>query len=120
MPRPKKCRKICAVPENIGFCPIDGKDEGAVSMTFDEYETIRLIDYLGYNQETCSVQMGVARTTVQAVYIEARKKLAIALIEGKTLTVEGGNYMVCPHGEECPVRQGCQHESCSFCDKNRK
>jgi len=117
MPRPKKCRKICALPENIGFCPVDGNEEGAVSITVDEYETIRLIDYLGYNQESCAAQMGVARTTVQAVYNEARKKIATALVEGKSLNVEGGDYIVCPQGEACSVRQGCQHESCSYCKK---
>ena len=46
----------------------------AVEMTLDEYETIRLIDLLDYTQEECAVQMGVARTTVQSVYNEARKK----------------------------------------------
>lgn len=117
MPRPKKCRKICAMPKNTGFCPVDGNDAGSVSITIDEYETIRLIDYLGYNQETCAQQMGVARTTVQAVYNEARKKVAIALIDGKTLMIEGGDYVLCPQGEACSVKQGCQHEECSFCKK---
>lgn len=113
MPRPKKCRKICAIPKRCGFGPLDSAaDDGKVEMTFDEYETIRLIDYLGYNQETCAKQMGVARTTVQAVYNEARKKLAQVLIDGKLLNIKGGNYVVCPRAESCSGKKGCQHESC--------
>lgn len=81
-------------------------------MTIDEYETIRLIDGLDYTQEMCAQQMGVARTTVQAVYNEARKKLAQMLIEGRPLTIAGGNYAVCPNTEGCHNRKGCHREGC--------
>ena len=39
--------------------------------------------------------MNVARTTVQRIYNDARKKLAQALIEGKPLRIEGGDYKIC-------------------------
>lgn len=120
MPRPKKCRKICGIPESCRFGPVSqeegpgagagelsGKD--AVEMTLDEYETIRLIDLLDYTQEECAVQMGVARTTVQSVYNEARKKLALVLTEGKYLSIKGGNYVVCSRSGSCPGRKKCCH-----------
>ena len=126
MPRPKKCRKICAMPKSSGFGPL-GSDKNIsagcgckedennmIEMTLDEYETIRLIDLLGYTQETCAQQMGVARSTVQAVYNEARKKLAQVLIEGKFLDIKGGNYIVCPRAEHCKNKRGCQYENCSY------
>lgn len=82
-------------------------------MTVDEYETIRLIDRLGYTQEECSQQMGVARTTVQAVYNSARSKLAEVLVDGKELIIEGGNYTICPKGSGCCKKGGCKDENCS-------
>jgi len=61
----------------------------------DEYETIRLIDLEELTQEQCAGQMNVARTTVQGIYNQARKKLAEALINGRRLKIEGGDYKIC-------------------------
>lgn len=118
MPRPIKYRKICGMPQRCKFGPLDGDDSNeTVIMTLDEYETIRLIDSLGYNQEKCSDQMGVARTTVQAVYNSARKKLAQVLIDGKPLLIQGGNYAVCPNSGKCCRKKGCYDENCSYLRK---
>ena len=76
-------------------------------MTVDEYETIRLIDLEGMNQEDCASQMKVARTTVQGIYNEARRKLAQVLVEGYMLFIEGGNYHLCDGDESC-----CKSGSC--------
>jgi len=97
MPRPRKWRKVCCLPENARFGPLGGMQDGGetVTMTVDEYETIRLIDLTGYTQETCAEQMNVARTTVQGIYDGARKKLADVLVNGKMLLIEGGDYVLC-------------------------
>ncbi len=76
MPRPRKCRRVCAMPKSSHFGPLNGSCCGEVVMTVDEYETLRLIDLAGYTQEECAAQMGVARTTVQGVYNDARRKVA--------------------------------------------
>ena len=82
MPRPKKCRRICALPRCSSFGPLEGAADGRVEMAVEEYEAIRLIDLLGCTQEECAAQMGVARSTVQQVYDTARRRLAQALVEG--------------------------------------
>lgn len=69
----------------------------------EEYEALRLMDYLGLNQEGAAAQMGVARTTVQRIYAQARRKLAVFLVEGRPLQIGGGSYALCPQ-ESC---RGC-------------
>ena len=39
-------------------------------------------------------EMGVARTTVQAMYIAARRKLADCIVNGKMLRIEGGDVQI--------------------------
>ena len=97
MPRPMKWRKVCCLPESNRFGPLDLNvdEKNHVIMTVDEYETIRLIDLEGFTQEECAKQMNVARTTVQGIYIGARKKLAESLVNGKVLLIEGGEYRLC-------------------------
>lgn len=104
MPRPRKWRRICSLPETNRFGPLNGAQEGIVIMQVDEYETIRLIDYEGLKQEECAANMAVARTTVQAIYESARKKIADALVNSKAIIIEGGDYMLCEG-------RGCGHNS---------
>ena len=100
MPRPRKCRKVCHIPENTGFNPIKpNKGRKPIILNVDEYETLRLIDREGFSQEQCGEYMGVGRTTVQQIYTSARRKLADALFEGAPFRIEGGDYELC-RGEE--------------------
>ena len=69
-------------------------------MALEEYETIRLIDYEGLTQEECSERMNVARTTVQRIYSDARKKMAQLLVEGRSLRIEGGDYKLYDENEK--------------------
>ncbi len=104
MARPRKCRRVCQMPENQKFGPLGASEypEEFVIMGIDEFETIRLIDLEGFTQEECSEKMEVARTTVQAIYNSARKKLAELIINGKILRIEGGNYKLCENrGHMC-------------------
>ena len=77
--------------------------EERIIMAVDEYETIRLIDLAGYTQEECAAQMGIARTTVQGIYNDARRKLADALVNGKMLFIEGGDIDICERWGFCPA-----------------
>ncbi len=109
MVRPRKLRKVCCLPNSDRFGPLNVKidQSDSVLMTVDEYETIRLIDLEGFSQADCANQMNIARTTVQSMYNDARKKLAEALVNGKVLKIKGGVYQLCEGLEEsCPCG-GC-------------
>lgn len=97
MPRPRKYRRVCSVPEITSFAPTNlfEEDGQVIKMNVDEYEAIRLIDYEGMTQEECANQMEIARTTAQKIYSDARKKMALMIIDGARLTIEGGSFVVC-------------------------
>jgi predicted DNA-binding protein (UPF0251 family) len=109
MSRPRKCRRVCCLPDSSQFGPLDStlNNENIINMTLDEYETVRLIDIEGFSQEECALRMNVARTTVQWVYNDARKKLADSLVNCKILSIEGGEYMLC-NGEENFCNEICR------------
>ena len=112
MPRPRKCRRICALPRWNTFGPLEGGAAELVEMAVEEYEAVRLIDLLGCTQEECAGQMGVARSPVQQVYDRARRKLAMALVEGRQLVISGGDYMLCAQAEGCAGRD-CARRQCT-------
>ena len=91
MPRSAKCRRVCQMPAHCRFAPEQPAHGEAVELTVEEYEAVRLMDYLGLNQEESSAKMGVARSTVRQVYDTARRRLAPALEEGRRLHISGGD-----------------------------
>ena len=105
------------MPKHCSFGPMGEnlQDRPVILLAVDDYETIRLIDLENLNQEECAGRMGVARTTVQAIYNSARKKLAQCLVEGKELRVDGGDYVLC-EGE----LTGCHCRRCHAGGKNNK
>lgn len=116
MSRPMKGRRVCSLPSTTTFGPLKGAfldGEQPIIMGVDEYETVRLIDYEGMNQQECSEQLGVSRSTVQAIYDTARRKVARSLVEARPLLIEGGEYRLADHrgrgrgcGRGCRQRQG--------------
>lgn len=116
MPRPRKMRRICRLPEHTSFGPLGCAHDAdsTVTMTVDEYETIRLIDLEGLSQEQCAEQMHVARTTVQMIYTSARQKLAQSLIIGRPLFIGGGEYCLCEGRSACRRCSSCwKHDAAS-------
>ena len=113
MARPRKLRKVCDLPLINQFGPMGDHEDyiETISMTVEEYETIRLIDLEGLTQEECAEIMNVARTTVQRIYAEARRKLADFLVNANILNIEGGSYKLCKDREN--------ESGCGRCRRNR-
>lgn len=83
-------------------------------LTVEEYETIRLIDGQDLSQEECAMRMNAARTTITRLYNSARKKMALYLMNGGILKIEGGTYEICQSEERC---SGCCRKQSGECIK---
>lgn len=92
MPRPRKMKRLGQKPNYNEFGPKGVPNTSFVYLSLEEYETIKLIDKEFKNQEECALSMGIARSTVQKIYSDARTKIATALINGDTLIIEGNDY----------------------------
>lgn len=93
MPRPHKCCIVHRRPATAGFRPTGRPcDPEPFMLAFEEFEAIRLIDYEERSQAEAARSLLVSRPTCQRIYEHARRTLARALVEGRGLTVGGGNY----------------------------
>ena len=99
MSRPVKVRRICEEPKFKSFAPMGVEGVKTEVLTMDEYEVLRHVDYQKMTHEECALQMDISRTTVTEIYESARYKMADALINGKALCIDGGNFRVCDGGE---------------------
>ncbi|HNX38707.1 MAG TPA: DUF134 domain-containing protein [Candidatus Cloacimonadota bacterium] len=93
MPRLKVLRNLGDLPIIKGFRPIwmRANLRQAVSLNLEEYEALRLIDYERKNHEQAATAMNVSRPTFTRIYESARQKLSLALVEGRSLLIEGGS-----------------------------
>jgi uncharacterized protein len=100
MVRPKKNRIVALNPEILLFKPkgSTNKEPEEVIITVDEWESIRLSDLQGLSYEDAGKQMGISRATFGRIIQSARKTLADALVNGKSIKVEGGNYALAEEG----------------------
>ena len=93
MSRNKKERIVNTPPLFNGFKPlgIEGKHLNNVTMNLDEFEAIRLADFLNLSHEEASIEMEISRSTFSRLIEKARKKISSMLILGHVLKIEGGN-----------------------------
>jgi predicted DNA-binding protein (UPF0251 family) len=65
-----------------------------VSLAVEELEAVRLKDLEGLDQEKAAATMNVSQPTFHRVLESARRKIADALVGGKAIKIEGGEYVV--------------------------
>ncbi len=101
MVRPHRKRKVRFSPDITYFkpagVPIRELEEEVLKM--DELESLRLCDAEGLKQEEASKKLNISQPTMFRILSNARKKIANALIKGKAIKIEGGDYeMIQPRG----------------------
>ncbi len=94
MVRARKCRLVAALPGVTYFKPagIPLRFLGEVRLSVEEAEALRLKELEGLEQLEAAGRMGVSRPTFQRILAAARRKVADALLNGKALRIEGGNF----------------------------
>ena len=107
MSRPQWCRWIAGRPIATVFHPegIPAPGRIEIVLTLDEFEAIRLADLEGLYQEQAAERMSVSRPTFGRILAVAHRKVAEALVHGKTLKIEGGTIRMERLGSprcECP------------------
>ncbi len=131
MVRPRKDRYVAYNPEVSYFKPrgIPMVELEEIRLAVDEREAVRLADLLCMSHEEAGRQMGVSRATFGRILQQARRKVADALINGKAINVEGGNYRMmkgprlfrcslCGHEWEEPMGTG-RPKKCPGCDDDK-
>jgi len=96
MVRPQKRRIVAYNPDISYFKPrgIPLIDLEEVQITIDEYEALRLSDLMDMSYEEAANKMKVSRATFGRIVRRARKTVADALINGKAIIIQGGNYRI--------------------------
>jgi len=107
--RPPKCRRVGVLPDVTVFKPAGAplRELEEEVLTVEELEAIRLKDLEGLQQEECAEIMQISRPTFQRDLVSAREKIARALVEGRALRIEGGNYRVAMRKFKC---RACEHD----------
>lgn len=92
MARPYCSRRLNACPPVEQFVPIEqeGMEKEPFTLSLDEFEALRLADYLGMYHEEAGQEMGVSRPTFSRIIEQARRKIASAIVEGKPIRIAGG------------------------------
>jgi predicted DNA-binding protein (UPF0251 family) len=93
-----------------------------ISMTFEEYESLRLVAYQMLSQDEAAGLMNVSRPTLTRIYNKSLKKIAQALIEGRPIEFEGGNYELDEEWYRCwkchrVINGIANHTRCSGCNE---
>lgn len=94
MGRPPKWRKVEFIPQDCYFKPVGKpmRDLDEVILKVEELEALRLKELEGLEQSECAGRMEVSRQTFQRILNIAHEKITDALVNGKAIRIEGGNY----------------------------
>jgi len=99
--RPRCCGVVDEEPCCRRFFPESGETAKAVLISLEEFEAIRLKDTIGLDQGACAMAMRLSRPTFQRILRSARRKVATALVAGRQIIIEGGNYIMRKRVFEC-------------------
>ena len=103
MGRHQLWRRVSSVPPVTYFKPsgLPLTDLQEVHLLVEEAEAIRLKDLEGLEQEECAQRMNISRSTFSRILDSARQKIAEALLNGKAIRIEGGNFEMAKRRFRC-------------------
>lgn len=96
MGRPKRFRRIYQEPQIKCFKPVSDENIALISpvkISVDEIEAVRIKDYEDFKQEIAADMMDISQSTFHRTLNSARKKIAKALVEGRMIKIQGGDFV---------------------------
>jgi len=104
--RPKKKRLVTRNPRISLFSPRGrpGRPDEAI-LAMEEFEALRLADWLGSDQKKAAREMRVSQQTFSRIVKKARRIMADALVNGKILKIQGGHYLIKAHRQQAAQQQ---------------
>lgn len=136
MSRPHKHKIVENIPNVTFFKPqgIPLRTLEQVTLTIEELETLRLANLENLSQSQAATQMNIHQSTFQRTLKKARTKVSDALVNGKAIRIQGGNYVqqlqdsdedmcMCPECKtEVPHQKGtpCRLTECPECGSRMK
>lgn len=125
MPRKHIQKTLCSPPLMMGFNPygIASHSNETLVLTFDEFECIKLLDYELLTHDEAAVRLNVSRPTLTRIYERARRTIAKAFVEGKSVKFSGGEVVFDKDWLRCKncfmLFPGIEHHKpCGNCKKN--
>lgn len=117
MVRPRRFRRISEEPHIRCFKPErdDLNNLDSIEILIDEFESIRLRDYLDIQQKRSAEIMGVSQPTFHRILSSARKKIADALINGNPLVIVGESQVISYECNECGFEWEHPHKEYEQC-----
>jgi len=98
--RPRKRRILSRSPRPAIYkpagIPLDRLRQ--VLLLPDELEALRLADLEDFSQAEAACRMGISRSTFQRILSRAHRQVALALVEGQALSLEGSAIEENPTG----------------------
>ncbi|MCK9572545.1 MAG: DUF134 domain-containing protein [Candidatus Omnitrophica bacterium] len=93
--RPKKYRIVKVDPKISQFSPRGrpGRPD-EVELKMDEFEALRLADYLNLNQKEAAKSMHISQQTFSRILCRARNLVARAIVTGSVIRIQGGQYVI--------------------------
>ena len=94
MPRPRICRRVFFDPRITYFKPagVVLRNLQESILTRDELEVVRLIDYEEMEQGRAAKKMKISQPTLSRILKSGRKKMSDAIINGKAIKIQGGDF----------------------------
>lgn len=117
MPRPRRCRRVWNEPNVNYFKPAGIRlvDLEEIVLEVDEFESIRLKDLEGLEQEECAKKMSISQPTFHRLVTSARKKISDAIVNGKAIRIEGGSFRIVRPRSVAATEDEVKDEVCCSC-----
>jgi predicted DNA-binding protein (UPF0251 family) len=101
--KPRKKRDVLYPPGAVYFKPqgIPMPYLNIVNLTIDEYEAVRLGDLEKLKHLAAAGQMNISRPTFTRLLRSAHSKISDAIVNGKAIRIEGGDYRLLGNRFRC-------------------